>query len=118
MTSSAVGSTLVHSGDRAWRPLRTPGVSIKVLRTNDATGESTALIRFEAGARFPAHDHPGGEEVFVLEGDLTIGRDRLAAGDYLFTSPHGKHAAMSERGCVFLVTVPKPIVIVEREDGE
>ncbi|HEY3065380.1 MAG TPA: cupin domain-containing protein [Methylomirabilota bacterium] len=117
MTSSAVGSMVVQSGDRAWRPSRTPGVSVKVLRSDEATGESTALIKFEAGTRFPAHDHPGGEEIFVLEGDLSVGPDRLRAGDYLFTPPHGKHAATSDGGCVFLVTLPRPVVIIERGGG-
>jgi len=58
-------------------------------------------------------DHPAGEEVFVLEGDVRIGRHRLTAGDYLYTPPDGKHDAASERGCVFLVTLPKPVVILK-----
>jgi quercetin dioxygenase-like cupin family protein len=118
MTPSAVARTLVRSRDGSWRALPTPGVSIKVLRSDKATGESTALLRFEPGARFPAHDHPGGEHVFVLEGDLQVGRDRLEAGDYLFTPPHGKHAASSEGGCVFLVSVLKPIEILHEGEVE
>ena len=104
---------LVRSGESAWRALPTAGASVKVLRADKETGESTSLVRFEAGTRFPAHNHPGGEEVFVLEGDLQIGRDRLKAGDYLYTAPNGTHAASSEGGCLFLVTLPKPVEILE-----
>jgi len=67
----------------------------------------------DTGARFPAHNHPGGEQIFILEGDLQVGRDRLKAGDYLYTPPNGKHAASTEGGCVVLVTLPRPIEILE-----
>lgn len=40
------------------------GVSFKRLRRGEATGGSTVMIRFEPGARFPAHRHAD-EEVFV-----------------------------------------------------
>ena len=89
-----------------------PGVAIRVLRRDTATGGSTSVLRFEAGARFPVHDHPGGEEVYVLEGDLHVGPDHLRAGDYLYTPPGGRHAAWSEGGCLFLVPVPQPVVIL------
>jgi anti-sigma factor ChrR (cupin superfamily) len=105
-------SAVVRSGEAAWRTLPIAGVSIKVLRSDKESGESTSLIRFEAGVRLPAHDHPAGEEVFVVEGDLQIGSARLKAGDYLYTPPSGKHAASSEGGCVFLVTLPKPVVFL------
>jgi quercetin dioxygenase-like cupin family protein len=85
-----------------------------VLRQNRETGESTALVRFEAGLRFPAHNHPGGEEIFVIEGDLEVGGQRLRAGDYLYTPPDGKHAASTDGGCLMLVTLPKPIEILTR----
>ena len=71
-----------------------------------------SLLKFAAGARFPAHDHPGGEQVYVLEGDLTIGPEHLKAGDYYDTPQNGKHAASSDGGCLFLVTLPKPIQIL------
>jgi quercetin dioxygenase-like cupin family protein len=51
--------------------------------------------------------------VFVLEGDVLIGPDRLKAGDYLYTPPDGKHAASSDGGCVFLVTLPRPVEILQ-----
>ena len=87
MTGSS--STVVRGDEAAWRALPTPGVS-------------TFLLRFAAGAHFPAHNHPGGEQVFVLEGDLQIGRERLRAGDYLYTPPNGKHAVSTEAGCLLL----------------
>jgi quercetin dioxygenase-like cupin family protein len=109
-----VAPTVVRGDGAAWQSSKVPGVSFRVLRRNAESGESTALVRLEPGARFPAHNHPAGEEVFVLEGDVLIGPDRLKPGDYLYTPPDGKHAASSEGGCVFLVTLPKPVEIIEK----
>jgi len=113
MAEPTRSSVLRRSGDASWEALRVPGVSIKVLRDDPQTGETTALLKFAAGARFPAHDHPAGEQVFVLEGDLTIGADHLEAGDYYYTPPNGTHAASTRHGCVFLVTLPKPIKVLK-----
>ena len=111
MTDSST-RVVVRGAEDGWRALKIPGVSVKLLRRNAETGESTALVRLEPGARFPAHNHPAGEEVFVLDGDVLIGADRLQAGDYLYTPPNGKHAASSQDGCVFLVTLPQPVEIL------
>jgi quercetin dioxygenase-like cupin family protein len=113
MSEPRVSATVVRGGDDGWKALKIPGVSFKLLRRNAETGESTSLVRLAAGARFPAHNHPAGEEVFILDGDLRVGPDRLKTGDYLYTPPDGTHAVSSEGGCVFLVTLPKPVEILE-----
>jgi len=104
--------TVVRTTETAWKTLRTPGVSIKSLRDDKTSGASTFLLRLEPGARVPAHNHPAGEELFVLEGDFQVGPHRLARGDYLYTPPDGKHAAGSEGGCLVLVTLPRPVEIL------
>jgi anti-sigma factor ChrR (cupin superfamily) len=108
---------LVRSRQAEWRPLAEPdasGVFVKALRFDKETRRApTILLKFEAGATYPAHNHPGGEEVFVIEGDLKLGKDHLYAGDYLYTSPNGKHAAWSENGCVALVSVPQQVEILK-----
>jgi anti-sigma factor ChrR (cupin superfamily) len=105
--------SVVRSAQTDWRTVSTPGVAVKRLRADEATGASTFLLRVDAGARVPLHDHPGGEELFVLEGDFRVGADHLKAGDYLYTPPDGRHDASSERGCVVLVTTPKLVRFVE-----
>jgi quercetin dioxygenase-like cupin family protein len=105
--------TFTSAGAAEWQPSRFPGVSRKLLRSDRESGESAALVRLEPGASVPAHDHPAGEEVFVLEGEVRIGRHHMKAGDYLYTPPDAKHAAASEGGCVFLVTLPKPVVMLK-----
>ena len=107
---------LTRGNEIDWRPLAEPGVSgvfVKVLRFDKETRRApTILLKFEAGATYPAHNHPGGEEIFVIEGDLKLGKDHLYAGDYLYTSPNGKHAVRSVSGCVVLVSVPEEVEIL------
>jgi anti-sigma factor ChrR (cupin superfamily) len=61
MTAANPPATVVRGGDAAWKALRVQGVAVRALRRDAETGGSTTLLRFDAGARFPAHDHPGGE---------------------------------------------------------
>src|SRR5262245_27909574 len=110
--SEATAPLMVESDSGEWRPTKVDGVSVKVLRRDAETGGSSSLVRFEPGVKFPAHDHPAGEEVFVLEGEVMIGPHHLKPGDYLYTPPNGKHAASTRGGCVFLVTLPKPVVFL------
>ena len=87
-----------------WKPLMeegvdTKGIFVKVLRHDEKSNRSPSiLLKFEPGAKYPAHNHPGGEEVFILEGEVRFGNKHLSAGDYLYTPPSGKHAVLSEKG--------------------
>ncbi len=105
--------SVVRSEASGWKPLEQPGVGLKLLRADRTSGASTFLVRMEPGARVPLHDHPAGEEIFVVEGEVRIGGERLGPGDYLYTPPDARHAATSEAGCVFLVVLPQPVRVVE-----
>jgi quercetin dioxygenase-like cupin family protein len=107
---------LVRGRDVPWKPLAEPGivgVSVKVLRYDAATHRApTILLKFEPGATYPVHIHPGGEEILVLEGDVRLGKDHLRAGDYLYTAPNNIHAVASDQGCTLLVIVPEEVRIL------
>jgi len=103
------GKIVVTAAGGEWQDARIPGVAFKVLRAGADKGAGTFLIRMEPGAEYPAHVHPGGEEVWVVEGRMRVGGDDLAAGDYLFTPPGGSHDAGTAEGCLFLVVLPEPI---------
>ena len=110
---------LVRTAETDWKALDEPGVTgilVKALRRDEASGRApTILLKFEAGASYPAHDHPGGEEIFVLEGEVRLGKDRLRAGDYLYTPVGGKHSVRTETGCVLLLSAPEEVVILTRD---
>ncbi len=109
---------LVRSNQIEWKPLPEDGVTgiyVKSLQFDQAARRSpTILLKFEAGATYPPHTHPGGEEIFVLEGEIKIGKDQLFAGDYLYTAPNNNHAVKSEKGCILLLKVPQATIEISK----
>ena len=101
-----------------WNPLieagvKTDGIWVKALRFDEANKRApTFLLKFEAGAAYPEHRHPAGEEAFVLEGEVRFGVRHLREGDYLYTPPGGIHSVDSETGCVVLFIVPEEVEIL------
>lgn len=108
---------LVKSNEIEWKPLNEEGVSgvyVKSLLFDAETQRSpTILLKFDAGATYPLHNHPGGEEIFVLEGDIKLGNNELKAGDYLYTAINNKHRVSTKNGCVVLVKVPQEVEIIK-----
>lgn len=49
-----------------WRQGLVPGLTVMPLHEHD--GVSTALVRWAPNTQFNPHRHPGGEEIFVLDG--------------------------------------------------
>ncbi|MDX1734435.1 MAG: cupin domain-containing protein, partial [Halioglobus sp.] len=59
---------VIDTGAQDWVASPMAGVWRKPLAREDAErGHATSIVRYEAGARFRAHNHPGGEEILVLE---------------------------------------------------
>ncbi|HWL86498.1 MAG TPA: cupin domain-containing protein [Polyangiaceae bacterium] len=90
-----------------------PGVHVSVLRghgdsddTNTLGAGTTALFRMEKGAAAPHHDHPGGEETYLVSGKLRVGQRVLLPGDYLWTAPGESHDGFAEEESVFFVVLP------------
>jgi quercetin dioxygenase-like cupin family protein len=92
-----------------------PGVELCVLRAHrgapEATGSpvaagSTVLFRMAKGAHAPRHDHPGGEETYLVSGKLRVGERVLLPGDYLWTAPGESHDGVAEEESVFFVVLP------------
>ena len=108
---------LVKSNEIGWKPLNEDGVTgvfVKTLLFDDETQRSpTILLKFDAGATYPLHNHPGAEEIFVLEGDIKLGKEELTAGDYLYTAVNNKHRVSTKNGCVVLVKVPLEVEIIK-----
>jgi len=109
---------ITHSGLLDWKPLiengiKANGIYVKVLRYDEATKRPpTFMLKFDAGASYPNHNHPGGEEVFVLEGEVRFGPTPLNAGDYLYTPPGARHSVFSRNGCTMLFVVPEEVEIL------
>ena len=75
----------------------------KLARQDTERGHATSVVRYEAGATFSPHDHPMGEEIFVLQGVFSDETGDYPAGTY-FRNPEGfRHAPFSKDGCVLFV---------------
>lgn len=89
-----------------WVDLPVPGASVKLLSLDPQRGYAMVLGRLAAGASYPPHRHIHAEQVYVLSGDLSIGDQRLEAGDFheaaAGTFHHINH---SQHGCTILAVL-------------
>ncbi len=76
------GIAAVIAADAPWVASPLPGIEYKVLHRDDERRATTRLLRFSAGSVYPPHRHGGVEEVFVLEGSVTLNGILLKPGDY------------------------------------
>lgn len=67
------------------------------------SGQVTSLVRYAPGATFPAHDHPEGEEILVLEGVFSDEHGEWPAGTYLLNPEGFRHEPFSREGCLLFV---------------
>jgi anti-sigma factor ChrR (cupin superfamily) len=67
------------------------------------SGRVTSVVRYEPGSAFSAHEHPDGEEIFVLEGTFSDEFGDYTAGSYLLNPAGFRHAPFSKAGCTIFV---------------
>jgi len=75
----------------------------RLAREADESGHATSLVKYEPGATFSSHQHPKGEEIFVLDGIFSDEHGDYPAGTYLRNPAGTSHAPYSENGCILLV---------------
>jgi anti-sigma factor ChrR (cupin superfamily) len=95
---------VIDTHAQPWIASPRAGVWRKPLAREEAErGHATSIVRYEAGASFHGHNHPGGEEILVLEGTFSDETGDFHAGTY-FRNPLGfRHAPFSREGCLILV---------------
>ncbi|MFH7586745.1 cupin domain-containing protein [Oceanimonas smirnovii] len=95
--------TLSYDPDR-WQPSPAAGVWRYPLEREAAeSGHVTSLVRFQPGSVFAEHEHPLGEEFWVLEGTFSDENGDHEAGSYVRHPPGSRHRAFSRTGCVIFV---------------
>jgi anti-sigma factor ChrR (cupin superfamily) len=109
MTASINGDMSVRAAvDTAQMPW-TPSPSGTVWRKRvhlvgpAESGQVTSVVRYEPRSTFHAHDHPGGEEILVLDGVFSDEHGEWGAGTYLLNPEGFRHTPFSEPGCLLLV---------------
>ena len=66
-------------------------------------GQVTSIVQYQPGAQFPAHDHPEGEEILVLDGIFSDEHGDWPAGTYLLNPEGFRHSPFSKDGCLLFV---------------
>lgn len=95
---------VLNSAEMRWQPSPAEGVMRKPLTRADAEhGHATSVVRYDAGSDFACHQHPLGEEIFVLEGLFSDNHGDYPAGTYLRNPDGSSHAPFSEKGCTLFV---------------
>ena len=67
------------------------------------SGQVTSVVRYEPDSSFPAHDHPEGEEILVLDGVFSDEHGDWPAGTFLLNPEGFRHAPFSKPGCTLFV---------------
>lgn len=91
-----------------WEPTRWPGVEIKILMQDEATGLMTSLTRLQPGAELPDHEHVGIEQSYVIEGALVDHEGICSAGNFVWRPAGSRHVAHAPDGCLVLGFFQQP----------
>ena len=95
---------VVYTATEEWLASPAAGVWRKPLEREAAEhGRATSVVKYEPGSRFNTHQHPYGEEIFVLSGVFSDETGDYPAGTYLRNPPGSSHAPFSEQGCELFV---------------
>ena len=87
-----------------WAHSPSAGVERKPLAREEAErGHATSIVRFTPGSSFNYHQHPLGEELFVLDGVFSDEEGDYGKGCYVRNPPGTGHAPFSKDGCTLFV---------------
>ena len=79
-------------------------ISRKSLFRDAGRGFGTQIVRMAPGAQLAPHRHAEAEEIYIIEGDLTLAGFTMHAGDYCRAEADSIHETVhTTNGCVFLV---------------
>jgi anti-sigma factor ChrR (cupin superfamily) len=95
----------------AWEEVA-PGISCKLLATDEETHRVSMLVRLAPGVDYPPHTHAGVEELHLLDGELWIDDRKLYPGDYnRAEAGTGDKRVWSETGCTcVLITSTRDVL--------
>lgn len=101
-------SRYVDVASLPWKPTPTPGIDMKILLQDEATGLLTALFRWQPGTALDLHEHVEIEQTYVLDGSIVDEEGECRAGDYVWRPRGNRHIARSPNGALVLSFFLKP----------
>jgi len=102
MDFSKIACSLVH--EQRWVKSPADGVLRMPLEFEAVeSGHTTSFVKFAPGSYFPEHNHPQGEELYVLEGVFSDEDGDYPAGTYIRNPPGSRHKPYTKDGCKLFV---------------
>ena len=92
---------VIDTAATPWLPGLVDG--LEVMPLHSFASENVALVRWAPGTVFPAHGHPGGEEIFVLEGVFADELGTYPTGTWIRNPAGSSHTPFSREGCTIYV---------------
>jgi len=93
---------VIDTAKTPWQPYPgAEGLDMIMLHTHGR--ERVYLARWAAGASYPMHRHPGGEESYVLSGEFDDNLGAYPAGTWIRNPVGSEHAPFSKGGAVLYV---------------
>jgi anti-sigma factor ChrR (cupin superfamily) len=95
---------VVDTNATTWSSGAVPGIEIMYL--HEYADVRVALIRWAPNTPFDAHSHPGGEEIYVIEGAYYDEHGEYPAGSWIRSPRGSRHAPCTrDEGALIYVTV-------------
>ncbi len=95
----------INTNITPWHQGMVEGLTVLPLYSQMDYPENMALVRWQPDTYFPQHTHPGGEEIFVIEGTFEDDHGIYPQGTWI-RSPHMSiHKPYSKEGCLIYVRV-------------
>ena len=101
-------STFVDVPEMPWKASKFPGVEVKILYEDSATGMLTVITRMAPGSFIPLHTHTEIEQTYVMEGSLEDEQGAATAGNFVWRPAGNTHIAHAPRGCLSISFFIKP----------
>jgi anti-sigma factor ChrR (cupin superfamily) len=92
---------VMDTAQAAWRPGLVPGLAVLPLHAH--LMEAVALVRWAPGTVFQPHMHPGGEEIFVLDGVFEDEHGSYPKGSWLRNPSGSRHRPFTRAGATIWV---------------
>lgn len=90
--------------DQSWIEGPVDGVSRIFLESETVdSGHATSFVKFAPGSCLPPHNHPRGEEIYVIEGVFSDENGDYPAGSYIRKPPGSHHKPYTRQGCTLFV---------------
>jgi anti-sigma factor ChrR (cupin superfamily) len=92
---------VVNTATGSWKAGEVAGHTVQVLYDASAAGERVTLERLEPAVPLPERHCIGGEEIFVVDGELGDSHDSYGKGTWIRNPDGYRRALKSERGTTF-----------------